>query len=334
MLIIDGATVQRLYSMDDAVARVREAFRALGGDQVQQPLRKVLKMPGGRAFAVMPAQVSDPGGTATTAFGVKTITVTPDNPSRGLQVHNGLVLVFDPQTGVPAAAVEAGSLTAIRTAAASAVATDLLAPAGADSLAVLGTGVQARAHIEAMAVVRPVRQVRVWGRHHERAKALAAWAADHLGIEAAAYERIEEATLGAGIVCTTTASTEPLLFLDAVGPGTHINAVGASFPHARELDASLVERASVFVDRRESALNEAGDLLFPMREGRFKAEDIRGEIGELLVGRCTGRTGPDEITVFESLGLAVQDVVSAMRVWERAEAEGAGVKVSLNPAAH
>ncbi|MFE9402178.1 ornithine cyclodeaminase family protein [Streptomyces sp. NPDC006530] len=334
MLIIDGPTVQRLYPMKDAVARMREAFTALGSDQVQQPLRKVLRMPGNRAFAVMPAQVSDPAAVTTTAFGVKTITVTPQNSERGLEVHNGLVLVFEPETGVPAAAVEAGSVTAIRTAAASAVATDLLAVPEAGTVAVLGTGVQARAHIEAMAAVRPVHTVRVWGRRPDRAKALADWAAGRLGVEASAHEQIEEATLGAEIICTTTASTEPVLFAAAVSPGAHINAVGASFPHARELDDAVVEGASVFVDRRESALNESGDLLAPLHAGRIGEDHIKGEIGELLVGRSTGRTSPDEITLFESLGLAVQDVVSAMHVWERAAAEGAGVAVSLAPAEH
>ncbi|MEU5523785.1 ornithine cyclodeaminase family protein [Streptomyces sp. NPDC047860] len=332
MLIIDGPTVHRLYPMDDAVKRMREAFAALGGEQVQQPLRKVLGMPAGQAFAVMPAQVSNPAATATTAFGVKTITVTPQNPDRGLPVHNGLVLVFDPETGVPGAAVEAGSVTAIRTAAASAVATDLLALPEAGTVAVLGTGVQACAHIEAMAVVRPVREVRIWGRSPDRAKTLADWAAGRLGVTASAHERTEDATLGAEIICTTTAATEPVLFADAVSPGTHVNAVGASFPHARELDDTLVENASVFTDRRESALNESGDLLAPMRAARFGEEHIRAEIGELLVGARTGRTGSDEITLFESLGLAVQDVVSAMHIWERAASEGAGVAVSLAPA--
>jgi alanine dehydrogenase len=328
MLIVDGATVVQIFTMTDAVALMRQAFTALTAGRVQQPLRQVLHAPGGEAFAVMPAWLSrDDGGTG--ALGVKTITVVPGNPARGLPAHNGLVLVFDPETGVPVAAVDAASVTAIRTAAASAVATDALALPDAGVVAVLGAGTQAHSHIEAMAAVRRVRQFRLWNRSPVRAHALAERVRARLDIPAVVCEEIPAATLTADIVCTTTASAQPLLSAADLAGGAHVNAVGASFPHTRELDGSVVRRARVFVDRRESALNEAGDLLVPMREGDFAAGDIRGEIGEVLLGRCPGRTGPDELTVFESLGLAVQDVLSARHIWERARELGVGVAVPL-----
>jgi len=328
MLVVDGATVARVLPMGAAVALMRRAFQELAAGRVQQPLRQVLHAPTGDAFAVMPARACAEDGT-TAALGVKAITVVPGNKDRGLPPHHGLILVFDPGTGVPVAAVDAAAVTAIRTAAASAVATDVLASPDARVLAVLGAGTQARSHLTAMAEVRRLDEVRVWNRDPARARALAERAGARLGIPVVPCATVGEATRGADIVCTTTASTEPLLFGPDLDDGVHVNAVGASFPHTRELDGSVVRRAGVFVDRRESALNEAGDLLAAIREGFFAAGDIRAEIGEVLLGHHPGRTRETEVTVFKSLGMAVQDLLSAAHVWQRAGELGAGVPVPL-----
>jgi alanine dehydrogenase len=227
--------------------------------------------------------------------------------------------------------VDAAAVTAIRTAAASAVATDLLAGPDASVLAVLGAGVQARSHLSAMAAVRSLSGIRVWNRNPERARRLAAWATRKLGVPASACPRAAAATAGADLVCTTTSSAEPILGSADVADGAHVNAVGASFAHARELTADLVCRAAVFVDGRDAARQDAGDLLAAAGSG-FLAGDIRGEIGEVLLGRVPGRRpGSREVTVFKSVGLAVQDVLAARYVWQRAREAGLGTTVAMHP---
>ncbi|MEV8442175.1 ornithine cyclodeaminase family protein [Actinosynnema sp. NPDC051121] len=317
MRYLDEATVRELLPMSAAIPVMREALRSFSAGRVHQPMRTMVPGYGGDVLAVMPAFVSFGGGRGM--FGLKAIAVKPGNPARGLDPHPGLVLVLDPDTAAPIAAVDGTSLTAIRTAAVSAVATDALARPDAGVLALLGSGTQARAHLAALALVRELREVRVWSRDPDRARAFVESAVDHPVVRAGS---VAEAVAGADLICTTTSSPTPLLEAGVVAAGAHVNAVGAVFPDRRELAGDLVGRAGVFVDSRESALVEAGDLLSAMREGHFTASDIRAEIGEVLLGLHPGRGDDDEVTVFESLGLAVEDVMAARHVWERAAGLG------------
>ncbi|WP_031004385.1 ornithine cyclodeaminase family protein [Streptomyces sp. NRRL F-5727] len=333
MLTVDATTVRGLYPMARAVEDMRRAFTQFSSGRVRQPQRTLT--PGdaeGEVLATMPAHVPLGPGPGPGAFGLKVIAVQPGNIARGLDPHVGVVLLLDPDTCEPLAMVDATVITEIRTAAASAVATDLLALPDAEVIAVLGTGAQARSHIEAVSLVRPPREIRVWGRTGAHARALAAEFAGRLPVRA--VSSVPEAVAGADVICTVTSSAEPVLDALDVRPGAHVNAVGAVFSGRRELTSELVAAATVLTDSRQSALVEAGDLLFPMGEGRFGAEHVRGEIGEVLLGRCAGRTATEEITVFESLGLAVQDVVAARSVYERAAAEGLGTRVRLTGTEH
>ncbi|QDY07991.1 ornithine cyclodeaminase family protein [Micromonospora sp. HM134] len=332
MIVIDGGTVRRLLPMADAVDLMRDTFRRYSGGRVVQPVRHMVRSPGGEVLAVMPAHVAAPDpGTAQphAGYGLKTVLIKPDNADRGLPVHVGLVLVFDPDTGLPAALIDAAALTAIRTAAASAAATDALARPDATVLAVLGAGVQARSHLRAIAVVRPVKEVRVWNHRPASAHALADWARDQLDLDVTVAGTVPAAVADADVICTVTAACEPVLPAAPVAAGTHINAVGSSFAHRRELAGDLVGRCAVFVDSRESARAEAGDLLLAAREGHFRIEAVRAEVGEVLGGDHPGRSSAGEITLFKSLGLAAQDVVTGFAVYRRAVAAGVGQRVEL-----
>lgn len=329
MRILDDAAVRELFPMPAAIEVVREALRSSSSGSVRQPLRTMLPGAGGDVFAVMPAHVPLRGEQERGVFGLKAIAVKPDNPSRGLHPHLGLVLVLDPDTAVPSAIVDATSLTAIRTAAASAAATAVLARPDAGVLALLGSGAQARTHLEAVGLVRELREVRVWSRNPEHARAFADDVRGTLPMPVRCAATAAEAVAGADIICTTTASSEPLITSADVADGAHINAVGAVFPDRRELAGDLVARAGIFADSRESALAEAGDLLLAADEDCFRAPDIRAEIGEVLLAEHPGRTGDEEVTVFESLGLAAEDILSAHHIHDRAVQLGIGARAGL-----
>jgi len=250
-------------------------------------------------------------------WSLKALTIFPGNSARGLDSHQGFVALFDGETGAPMAFLNAGGITAVRTAAVSGVATRLLAREDVKTLAILGTGTQARSHLEAMRAVRSFDRVLVWsasGRSLDGAESVGS---------------AEEAVREADVLCTTTSLPEPIVRREWLKPGVHINAVGSSIPSTRELDSETVAAAALFVDRRESTLNEAGDFLVPQREGLIGPEHIRAELGELLLGTAPGRGSDDEITLFKSLGLAVEDLAAAEYVLARAEQEDAGTVVSL-----
>jgi ornithine cyclodeaminase len=261
-------------------------------------------------------------GGERSAFALKAINVVPDNPARrGLDAHQGGVLLSDGESGELRALVNASAITEVRTAAVSGVATRLLAREEARELAILGAGVQARSHLEAMRAVRNLERVRLYSPTPGHAEKLAR----HAGGEAMASA--QEAVEGADVVVTATTSREPVVRRDWLKRGAHVNAVGSSIPSARELDTATVADAAFFVDRRESALNEAGDYLIPAAEGAIGPEHIRAELGELVIGEAPGRTSGDELTVFKSLGLAVEDLAAAEYVVRRAEEEGIGAEV-------
>jgi len=328
LLILDHAAVTASLPMRECIEVMAGALRALAQGDAILPLRQVLRLPDGKsAFAVMPAYLG-----ASRAVGAKVITVFPDNHGTPFDSHQGAVLLFETEHGSLVAVMDASSITAIRTAAVSGLATRLLARDDARHLAILGTGVQARTHLEAMCAVRPIARARVWSRNAAAVRAFAERESRRTGVSVEPAGTAREAVAGAEIVCTVTSSREPVVAGEWLAEGAHVNAVGASLPFARELDTAAVARGRLYVDRRESALNEAGDFLIPRREGAVGDEHIVGEIGELLLGRVPGRTSAKEVTIFKSLGLAVEDVAAAAFIYERARHEGLGTSAELGGA--
>jgi len=316
VLILSEHDVTELLTMKECIGVMEEALTALANGEVVNPLRNLVRGNGVPSIlGLMPAW----RGGASPVYGLKEVCVFPGNPARGLDTHLGAVLLHSGETGELLAIVNAAAVTAIRTAAVSAVATRLLAREDASTLAILGAGVQARTHLEAIRLVRNINDVRVYSRTRQKAEALGR-----------AVDSAEEAVRGADIIVTATSSKEPVLKREWVSPGAHINAVGSSIASARELDGATVAVASLFVDRRESTVNESGDYLFALREGAIGGpEHIRAEIGELLTGRAEGRKSAEEITLFKSLGLAVEDLAAAAFLYEKTRLLGRGVSVEF-----
>lgn len=324
-IIINQQEVKTLLPMADCVEVMAAAMQALAAGEVILPLRPVLWLPKKvGALAMMPAYDG-----AAAALGVKVITVFPGNHGTEFDSHQGVVLLFDAEHGQLMAIIDATAVTEIRTAAVSALATRLLARPDAGDLAILGSGTQARAHLEAMVVARPIRRVRVWSRTPENAGRFAETAAQQFKLPVEAMPTAEAAVREADLICTTTSATDPILQGSWLSPGVHINAVGSSVPFARELDAAAVARSRLYVDRRESALNESGDFRFAKAEGAVDDNHILGELGELLLGRVQGRTAADEITLFKSLGLAIEDVAAAQYIYHQAQARELGTSLQL-----
>ncbi len=312
--VLDEADVRRLLPMQECIELMAGALAGLAREELYNPLRFVVRPPEEPSLmGLMPAHRR---GEAA-LWSLKALTIVPGNSARGLDSHQGFVALFDGVTGEPRAIINAGGITAIRTAAVSGLATRLLAREDSKTLAILGTGTQAASHLEAMHAVRPFERVLVWS-----SSGRALDGAESVGTA-------EEAVRDADVVCTVTSSAEPVLEYGWLKPGVHINAVGSSIPSTRELDTETMAAAALFVDRRESTVNEAGDYLFPLREGALDESHIRAEVGDVLIGAAEGRRSPAEVTVFKSLGLAVEDLAAAEHVLARAEAENAGVVVSL-----
>jgi len=324
LLILNHKEVEQLLPMDACIEVMAQALSVLARGKVHQPLRMVVRPPDAAGLmGLMPAYISGPQA----AYGLKAVCVFPQNAKIGKDAHQGSVMLFSAQTGELLALMNASAITAIRTAAASGVATRLLAQDEAGDLAIIGSGVQARWHLAAMAVVRPINQVRVASRHLENAQKFATKMAAHYTFPIEAVETVEAAVRNANIIVTATTAAEPILQRDWISPGAHLNVVGSSIPTTREVDTATMAAASLFVDRRESTLNEAGDYLFAAKEGAIGPEQIRAEIGEVLVGDKSGRTAADEITLFKSLGLAVEDLASAEYVFRQAQEKQAGTWV-------
>ena len=312
--ILDENDVRRLLPMPACIDVMSDVLAGLAREELYNPLRFVVRPRDEPSLmGLMPAHRR---GEAA-LWSLKALTIVPGNSARGLDSHQGFVALFDGTTGEPRAIMNAGGITAIRTAAVSGLATRLLARDDARTLAILGSGTQARSHLEAMHAVRRFDRVLVWsasGRTLDGAESVAT---------------VEEAVRDADVVCTVTSSAEPVLQHGWLKPGVHINAVGSSIPTARELDTGTMSAAALFVDRRESTVNEAGDYLFALREGALDESHIRAELGEVLIGAADGRRSDDELTVFKSLGLAVEDLAAAEHVLAGAEAENAGTVVAL-----
>ena len=324
-LIVSQTEVAQLLPMDECIDVMEQAFRALAGGDAILPLRPVMWLPERvGALAMMPSYL---GGLQ--AIGLKAITVFPGNHGTPYDAHQGVVMLFEAQNGRLLAIADATSITAIRTAAASGLATKLLAKPDAGDLAILGTGTQARTHLDAMRVVRPLRRVRVWSRQPENVQRFVEVESKRYGIKIEGMPDAKSAVECADLICATTSAREPVLRGEWLAPGAHINAVGSSVANTRELDTAAVAKSRLFVDRRESAQNEAGDFLIPKQEGAIGDEHILGEVSDLVTGKVEGRKSTDDITLFKSLGIAIEDLASIQHIYDKAREKKMGTWVAL-----
>ena len=314
MRIIGREEVARRLTYEVCIPIVRRAMIDLSSGETRQLLRSIIPLAEGRMFGIMPGALGE-----AAPFGAKLISVFPENFEKGLQSHQGLVILFDPNSGAPVCVVHAGEVTAVRTAAASAVATDALARPNASRLALLGYGEQAATHARAISKVRALDHLTVWGRSRERAAEFAARMAAELGIPADAVGDARTAVAQADIVCTVTNAQEPVLLGEWVQPGTHLNLVGSSFAGPVEVDDDLVVRSRFIADSREGVLRQGAEFLRAKEAGLIGDEHIVAEIGEVLSGGVVGRRSDDEITAYKSLGHVVQDLASAWALYSQAD---------------
>jgi len=328
-LFIGQEEVRDLLSMSECIDAVRQALADLARGEGIQPLRPVMWLPEKvGALGMMPGYL----GSIETV-GIKTVTVFPGNTDSEYDSHQGTVMLFDATNGRLKAVLDATEITATRTAAASAVATEQLSRPDSSVLAILGAGVQGAAHVRSIPLVRDLGEIRVWSRNPEHAAQLVANAGGRES-EIHAELTVADAVAGADIVCTTTASSDPILTGAMLESGMHLNAVGSSVPFARELDAEAMARSRIFVDRRESTLNESGDFLMARVDGAVDENDIIAEVGEVVVGAHGGRESEDEITTFVSLGIAVEDIAAGDLVYRKALDSGKGVSMHFGGTRH
>ncbi|MEM6527822.1 MAG: ornithine cyclodeaminase family protein [Chloroflexota bacterium] len=321
---LSGADVVQALPMAEAVEGMKQAYAQLSTGKAQVPLRARVQTDG--TTLVMPAAVPETGGLA-----VKIVSVFPSNAQRGIPTIHALVMALDAETGIPTAIMEGGTLTAIRTGAGSGAATDILARPDSRTVAIIGSGVQARTQLEAVCAVRDVAHVFVYSRTSASAEAFAAEMAgkagvpDNITVAATADDAVREAD----IVCAATTSTTPVFSGDALKPGTHISGVGSFRPEMQELDLTTIKKSLVVVDSREAVLEEAGELIIPLNNGDIEMSHIHTELGEIVAGSATGRTDNDQITFFKSVGVAVQDVVAATIVVKNASTNDLGTLLPL-----
>ncbi len=324
-LVLSHDEVLELLPIKECIAVMRDALIALAAGKVHQPLRTIIRPPDAKGvMGLMPAYMS--GGMSDgsmsgehAAFGLKAICVLPGNPAKGKDAHQGAVLLFSAETGELLAMMNASAITAIRTAAVSGVATDLLARVDACNLAIIGSGVQARSHLVAMSEVRFIKRCRIASRHIEHARNFAEKMRQDFSFPLEPVETVAEALEGADLIVSATTAVEPIVRREWISAGAHLNLVGSSTPKTREVDSETMAAASLFVDRTESTINEAGDYIFAAREGVIGPDHIRAEVGEVLKGDKAGRTSLEEITCFKSLGLAIEDLFAAEYLYRKAK---------------
>lgn len=310
-LFISAGEIRRQLPYAACIPLMERTLRQFSRSQIIQPLRSAMGLEEGKLLGLMPGWLKKEH-----VMGVKAVSVFPGNSKIGKESHQGVVLLFNSKDGSLMAALDASAITARRTAAVSAAATRLLAGKNRSTLAILGSGVQAAAHLEAHREIGAFREARIWSRNPVKAQKLAQrYQSKTLRVRSVVLA--EEAVMGADVICTVTASSVPVLEGKYISKGAHINAVGACTPGSRELDSETVRKARVFVDSQESALHEAGDILIPIQEGVIGPGHIAGELGEALLGRIQGRTSENEITLFKSLGLAAQDLASAFYLYRK-----------------
>src|SRR5512146_1842904 len=314
MRYIDREEVTRRLTYEICIPIVRDAMIAFSSSETKQLLRSIIPLSDGRFFGIMPGAMG-----AHAPFGAKLISVFHENFSKGIQSHQGVVVLFDPNRGAPVCVVHAGEITAIRTAAASAVATDVLARKDARRLALLGYGEQAQTHARAMTKIRNVETITVWGRSPDRARAFAEKMQSELAIPVRPAPDVRDAVADADIVCTVSSAPEPILKSEWVRPGTHLNVVGSSYAGPAEIDNDLVVRSRFIVDSREGVLAQGAEFLRAKAAGLIGDDHIAGEIGEALAGKIEGRRSGDEITIYKSLGHVVQDLACAWALYTENE---------------
>ncbi len=325
MRVITQSDVERLLPVGPCVDVMRQAMLATSRRDVTLPIRQFMPVPDAAGkLAIMPGTLGDPA-----CFGIK-LACKYDRPHGDpLGTHVGMVMLFDSVKGIPLAMIEGSSLTAIRTSAASALATDILARKNAKSLAIIGNGEQAMRHVHAMRAVRDIDHITIWGRDSARAAALAKAVDVETGVETVAYETVAEAVADADIICTTTSAKSPILFGADLKAGQHINLVGSAIATTAEVDEMAVEKSRFYVDYRDAAMAGAGELLGAIKRGVVTKGHIVGEIGEVIDNKLPGRQNDDEITLYKSLGVASQDLAAAHAVWHRAETENKGTIIDL-----
>lgn len=325
MLVLSGDNVRAAADIRQVIGAVRSAYIEYSAGIAVVPIRTPITFGNGGLTLFMPGY--SPGARASV---MKIVSVFPNNPDRGLPTIMALAVLTDTETGEPLAAMEAGSITALRTGAASGLATDLLARKDAATLAIIGAGVQGRTQLDAISAVRPITSVRVYDRDPARVAAFIADMAPRVSARLEAAATADEAVDGADVIAAATTSKVPVFSGDRLAPGTHVNGVGSSTLDAQEIGPDAVCRMDrIVVDSREAAMAEAGDLVVPMREGRLPADAIFAEIGEIAAGSKPGRERPDELTLFKAVGIAVLDLFAAKLVYEQAIAKGLGVTVTL-----
>ena len=320
VLVLSEHDVRELLDMEACIDAMETVLARLARGELTNPLRSLMSPGGSTAMGLMPSYA----GGDEPVYALKEIVVAGDNPARGLDPHQGSVLLHDGVTGQLLAVLNASPITEIRTAAVSGAATRLLARPGSRTVAVLGSGVQGRSHVDAMQTVLDDPIIRIWSRNAAHAEALA------LETHSLVAASVEEAVAGADVVCTATSASEPFVELGWLAPGTHVNAAGA-YPNgvSRELATDVVASARLFVDRRESALNESGDVRLALAERGLGHDHIVGELGEVLAGMCEGRRSAEELTVFKSMGIAVEDLAAAQLCVARARERGLGTEVEF-----
>lgn len=323
MIVVSGAEIAERLDYPRCIALMREAMTALSQGRTRQLLRGILDLPNGDMFGVMPGSLDDG------PFGAKLISVLPNNFALGRPSHQGVIVLFDPADGRPVCLLDATEVTAIRTAAASAAATDALARRDARRLAILGYGEQAWRHACALPHVRPIAEVRVWGRSAERSAAFAERVEAELALRCRPAASVADAVREADLICTTTAAAEPILVSADVADGTHVNAVGSSRAGPSEIDVALVARARFFADHRQGVLAQGAEFLRAKAAGLVDDAHVVGEIGEVMSGALAGRTRADEVTIYKSLGSIVQDLACGWDLYRRARAEGFGTEATI-----
>ncbi|HEY6329552.1 MAG TPA: ornithine cyclodeaminase family protein [Blastocatellia bacterium] len=335
MLILNESDLRRLLGMNEVIQALERGFRRLGSGLVRSPERLNMPLPelGGTMLempaALLPASATSNNEPGNTALGTKIVSVFPENANRNLDIVQSLYVLLDPATGRPLAIMEGKFITGIRTAAASALATKYMARADSKTLVIFGAGVQAGFHIEALLESTKLQRVIVTSSTLSRAESLVNRIAARYPVEAEIGESPGQALAQADVVCTCTTSAEPLFYGDLIKPGTHINAVGAFTPHTRELDTQLISRARVIVDAEQAAGVEAGEIQIPLSEGAIQRGHVKGALADVVLGTVEGRTSADEVTVFKSCGLALEDLVTASLAFEKAGAEGVGTEAAI-----
>jgi ornithine cyclodeaminase len=331
MIVLSEKDIRLLLPMTDAIEVVEKAMIAVSAGAANLPLRSVVDVGAPNLMGVMPGAFMPGNGGIGACFGVKLVSLFPNNPDLGYSSHQGAIVLFEPEHGSAVAMMNAGLLTAVRTAAASAVATRALARPDCDTLAIVGAGEQAEHHLEAMLCVRPsIQEVRVAGRRREKVEAFAAHAAERYpDLTVSTFHDVRSAVDGADLICTVTSSAEPVLMGEWVAPGAHLNVVGASIPSKREIDEEMVACSRLYVDYRPSTFAQAGEVIRALESGRLTRDHVLAEIGEVLAGKAAGRGTAEEITLYRSLGIAAQDLACASYCLDKASERRLGIRVSL-----